>query len=117
MSNQVKTPKKATIHDFFIKVVGVLKLHELEKYERFNLISSAIIAVVALALSLPPVLALVNNIIISIGNIIIVVSEKYDHTQSPNNSVGVTIILPLLIVLGESIVCKIMCCLYKKINK
>lgn len=117
MSNQVKPPKKSTIHDFFIKVVGALKLHELEKYERFNLISSAIIAVVAIALALPPVLALVNNIIISIGNIIIVVSGNHAHTQSPNDSVGVTIILPLFIVLGESIACKVLCHYYKKINK
>lgn len=116
MSDKEKSPKKTTIHDFFIKIVGALNLRDLPKYERFNLLLSAIIAIVALALALPPVLALVNNIVISIGNIIIVALGMPEHIQTPNSSISLTVILPLLIVFIESIVCMVLCFLYKKIN-
>jgi len=117
MSDHEKPHQKASPHDFFIKIVGVLNLRELPEYERFNLTLSAVIAVVALALALPPILALVNNIVISIGNIIIIVSGNPEHVQSINNSISVTIILPLVIVVLESIVCLILCHFYKKMNK
>lgn len=117
MSDHEKPHPKASPHDFFIKIVGVLNLRELPEYERFNLTLSAVIAVVALALALPPILALVNNIVISIGNIIIIVSGNPEHVQSINNSISVTIILPLVIVVLESIVCLILCHFYKKMNK
>lgn len=117
MSNKENSPKKTTIYDFFIKIAGALNLRDLPEYERFNVLLSAIIAIVALALALPPVLALVNNIVISIGNIFIIASGKPEHVQTPNTSIShFTIILPLLIVFIESLVCKILCVQYKKIN-
>lgn len=114
MSNKGNSPKKTTIHDFFIKIVGALNLQDLPKYERFNLLSSAIIAIVAIALALPPVLALVNNIIISIGNIIIIALKMPEHIQTPNTSTSLTVILPLFIVFIEGVVCRLLCFYYKK---
>lgn len=116
MSDKEKPSRKTTIHDFFIKIVESLNLSELPKYEKLNLLLSAILGVVALALALPPVLVLVNNIIISIGNVIIVIFGKTEHIQAPNTSVSLTIILPLVLVFIESILCLILCFFYKKLN-
>lgn len=116
MSDKEKRSKKTTIHDFFIKIVEALKIHDLPKYEKLNLLLSAILAVVALTLALPPVLVLVNNIVISIGNVIIIVFGETEHIQAPNTSVSLTIILPLALVFIESILCLILCFFYKKLN-
>lgn len=116
MSDHDKPPKKFTIHDFFIKIVGGSNLRDLPKYERLNLILSAIIAVVALALALPPILAQVNNIVVSILNAVIIISGNPEHIQSTNNSISVTIILPLAFVSFETIICLVLCYFYRKRN-
>ena len=116
MKNKENPSKKTSIHDFFIKIVETLNLSDLPKYERLNLLLSAILAVVALALALPPVLVLVNNIVISIGNVIIIVFGETEHIQTPTTSVSLTIILPLALVFIETILCLILCYFYKKLN-
>lgn len=116
MRKKEKPSTKTTIHDFFIKIVDALNLRDMPRYEKLNLLLSVLLAAVALALSLPPVLALVNNIVISIGNIIIAALGKPEYIQESNSSVTLTVILPLLIVFIEIILCMVLCGFYKKIN-
>lgn len=116
-SNEKPSKKKDGIYDFFAQIAGTLGLGNMPNYQKFNVISSAIIAVVALALALPPVLAWVTNIIISIGNIIIIVTGHAEHIQAVSASAFVTVIIPLLLVVVESIICKIYCGFAAKINK
>lgn len=111
-----KPPRKTTIYDFFIKIVEALKLQDLPKYAKFNLLSTAMVAVVALALAIPPVLVLVNNIVISIGSVFIAAAGRTEHIQVVSTSVILTLILPLCVVCFESIVCLILCYFYQKIN-
>lgn len=117
MRDTEKPRKKSTAYDFFAKIAGNLRLNELPKHERFNLVSSAIIAIVALALAIPPFLALVTNMIIAVGNIFIISSGKAEYAQEINTSIFGTIIIPLLIVVVESIICKIYCFVVAKMNK
>ena len=117
MSDSEKPRKKNTIYDFFVKIADNLNLRELPKHERFNLVSSAIIALVALALAIPPLLALITNMVAVIGNIFIILAGNAKDAQEINTSVFATIIAPLLIVVVESIICKIYCIAAAKTNK
>lgn len=116
MSGNEKPHKKTTVYDFFIKLVNDLSLHELPKYQKFNLIITILLIAAVLALALPPALALINNIAISIGNVFIAIFGNPEQIQPTNNSISVTIVLPLIIVLVESIACAVLCYFYRKLN-
>ena len=116
MGSNGRPGKKGGMYDFFAQIAGKLGLGNLPTYQKFNVISGAIIAVVALALALPPVLVWVINIIIAIGNIIIIVSGHAEYVQEFIASTSTTVIIPLLIVAVELVICKIYCGFAAKTN-
>lgn len=117
MGSNGRPGKKGGMYEFFVRIVETLDLGSMPSYRRFNVISTAIIAVVALALAIPPVLAMVTNIITSIGNIFLIAHGHAEDVQPVNASATFTVVIPLLLVVAESIICKIYCVVAAKRNK
>lgn len=116
MSDGERPYKKTTIYDFLIKLINDLNIFELPKYQKFNIIISILLIGAVLLLSLPPALILLNNIITTIVNGVVIVFGYPEYIQPSNNSASINVKLPLVFVLIETIACLILCCFYRKMN-
>lgn len=112
-----RAKNKNGMYEFFVQLIEKLNLDKLPNYQKFNVISTAITAVLTLALALPPVLAWVTNIIVAIGNVVIIIVTKQSELVQPiNASTFTTVIVPLLFIVVELIICTIYCYFASKIN-
>lgn len=116
MKGKENRPKKSTIFDFFIRIVDNINLSGLPSYEKLNLLLTVILVIVVLALAIPPALVMIDNIIISVGNVIIIALGKSERIQPIEASSPFSIEILLLIVAVESIACLILCQFYKNTN-
>ena len=74
-----------------------------------NLLFSIIIAIVIVALSITPVLSLVDRIIISIGNIFITIFTDKPLIAVPSTSSGIDVIISVIFLFAEMLLCKFFC--------
>ena len=117
MGNKDKGNNKIGFLDILNNIAISLHLSDLPPYSRFNLLATIAIAGLIAILSIQPVLALVERILITIGNVIIsIISKKNSYIES-DNSDTLTLIICLAVILLEAIGCKIYCYFAQKINK
>ena len=108
------TTKKKGIHETFNRIVNAVK--ELPNYYRYNIYSLIVIATVAVVLALPPILSLINNILITVGNVFIAIFTEREMVPHSSSSLS-TFIFAIVSVLAECVFCKIFCGIAIKINK
>lgn len=98
------------------KISTALHIEDLPSYSRFNLLSTVVVSAIVIALSVQPVLALVESLLISLGNIFILLFTTREVTPRNDNSSVLTLLVCFLVILIETIACKIYCFFAQKIN-
>ena len=89
--------------------------NNLTKYSKFNLFSTCVIAVVVVLLAIQPILAMVESMIVSLGNVFIRIFTNNEIISRTDTSMG-TLVLNIGVVLLEGILCKIFCYFADKLN-
>ena len=107
--------QKKGIFDVFISILGNFK--DFPIHYKFNIISGIIIAATAIVLAIPPVLSLVDNIVISIGNIFIAIFSERDFLPLNNSSTFISAVIAFAILFLEMQICKWFSAKATKINE
>lgn len=98
------------------EIITSLKSGDIPPYSRFNLYFTLVSGVIVLGLSVQPVLALVENIIISLGNVFIALFTEREISPRTDDSALLSLIACLAFLLLEMIACRVYCYFAQKIN-
>lgn len=113
-----KQKRRSGFFDVFIRIITGTKPDDLRPYQKFNVVMTLIIAVVILILFLPPALALLNSIIVTIANAFISIYSTRELLVAPAGaSVSEwTYLACLLLLLVEFILCHHFCLKAQMLN-
>lgn len=96
--------------DVFIKILTGMKPEDLHPYQKFNVVMTMITALTILVLIVPPVLSLVNSILVSVLNFIVAILKQPLLTVPAGASVSEwTYLACIAILVVEFIVCHLFC--------
>lgn len=101
-------------NDNFIKAIATIIVKKIDfsnlsNASKINLLFSVIIALVIIALSITPVLSLVEGIVISIGNIFITIFTEKEILVSKSTSNPTNVVIMIVLLIVEMTLCKIFC--------
>lgn len=108
---------KKTNDNFYTTILAIIKkidFNSMSNASKMNLLCSLITAIVIVALSITPVLSLVENIIISVGNICVNLFTDKSINPVQSTSRNSDLVAMLFVLFAEMSVCKIYCANAKK---
>ena len=109
MAKSNEDKEKKSIRTILITLMKELDLKSLPPYKRFNITCSAFLVVLIFILTLQPTLTLLNNLLITIGNVFITIFSNRDTIQRNDNSDLLSLFLCIIFLIIEMIVCRIYC--------
>ena len=101
-------------HTAILTIIKKIDFNSISNASKINLLFSIITAVVIVALSITPILSLVESIIISIGNIFITLFTDKTVLSGSSASRNSDLVIMLLLLIAEMIICKIYCAIAGK---